>query len=73
MTCGEGGIPPLPFSPFDLHVIWFKVWRGHIASAKNEPNANDGYCRLACLAQMQYITELALKVHKLRRQINGNR
>jgi hypothetical protein len=55
----------LPFNPFDLHVIWYQAWRGHIKNAKQDPAMRDGYCRAAMIAQGKYVEELALKIARL--------
>ena len=46
---------------FDLpHVHWFRQMRRHIRKAKDCPNVNEGYCRAAAIARMEFECAWAL-------------
>ena len=55
----------IPYNPLDLHVLWFNAWREHIRQAKERPEYRDNYCWAAEIAQMKYVTELALKMGRI--------
>lgn len=46
------------------HILWYQKWRQHIRCAKSNPSAQEGYCRAACIAQMEYVCNLALEIRR---------
>ncbi len=59
--------PQFALDPFDPHVIWFKAWRGHIANARLGDETSRYYQQAACIANVMYVTELALKIGRLKK------
>lgn len=56
----------LPFDPNAVYYHWFLVWREHLRTAKMIKH-NGGYCYAALIANMNYVTELALETTRLRK------
>lgn len=63
MTCGD----MIPFNPFDMHVVWYRSWRGHVANIKTFPEEADIYGKAACIANAMYVMELAFKINQLKK------
>lgn len=68
LVCLRHSTPMIPFEPMSLDVLWYQIWRQHVRDAQRHPGMTTGYCRAAVIAQMEYVTHLALAVNEWKKK-----